>query len=482
MTDYLVPINRYHFAQFYRYGYTYIPKSILLTFDGNISENTIQDLAPHFSIISPFEYDEEYLILHLTKTVGSNTENLLFEIQDILAIYPLSKQAKHSIEEKIDQRIKLEQPIFESVLPIIVNSIQKKEIEKAIDALWQICEIEGDKNELLSFIGIENIFKGLSYRQKGVRASKIETGDYWSILIAYDRFDYFPNETIGFFYDAGQVFAYSKNMSTFEGSGLHSFLDDLSKNLKTPQIISAIESSAVTQSYRVQTTIEGLKKYVVAPLFLMLKDELRNADDLYSTKLLKYITELKRYDIQFKAAVVLLGAFFGYKKFYDLYYDKLNLRFYKSYNPKKEAIERENELPITKLTNIVKEESESQAEVSSIEILSSENQVEEIFHSQEVLKQIDAESPKVVEEQNIEIELKTNEVPPDNFNTIILDILKSKGEMTITNLGKELFKQTNNKMKNEAIETIIKDIPEIEKFKEKSAWKVRLLLIDLFNA
>jgi hypothetical protein len=57
-------------------------------------------------------------------------------------------------------------------------------------------------------------------------------------LIAYDRYDAFPNSTLGYFYDAGQVFAYSKGLSTFEGSGIHQFLEKLnSKNIENYKIL-----------------------------------------------------------------------------------------------------------------------------------------------------------------------------------------------------------------------------------------------------
>jgi hypothetical protein len=473
MNNYLVPLNRYQFAQFYRYGYTYIPKSTLLKFDGQFSETTKHDLANHFSLISPFEYDEEYLILHLAKVDETTLENILFEVQEIVAIYPLSKQSKLSIQEKIDQRIKLSEPIFESVLPLIESNIQKKEIEKAIDALWLICDIEGNKEDLLNAIGIDNIFKGLAYRQKGIRASKIENGDYWSTLIAYDRFEYFPNETIGYFYDAGQIFAHTKNQPTFEGSGLHGFLNSLNKNLKTHQIISAIDGSEITKNYRTQTTIEELKKYIVTPLFLMLKDELRNADDLYSTKLLRHTTEFKKYGIQFNAAVVLLGSFFGYKKFYDLYYDKLNLRFYKTYTSKKDVVSvLENKFPATEL-NTAKEETVTGDITQPKQGILQDT-------SAEIIDVISVQNSQISEEPNSKTEPTENE-KLNQLKLVIFEIIKKKGEMTITNLGKELQLRGNTKMKNEAIENVINGIAEIEIFKDKTTKKVRLISTVLFN-
>lgn len=519
MNNYLVPINRYQFSQFYRYGYTYIPKSTLFEFDGEFSETTKQNLANHFSFISPFEYDEEYLILHLSKVVETALDNIYCEVQEIVAIYPLSKQAKLSIQEKIDQRIKLSEPIFESVLPIIESAIQKKEIEKAIDALWQICDIEGNKNEFLNLIGIDNIFKGLDYRKKGIKASRIENGDYWSILIAYDRFDFFPNENIGYFYDAGQVFAHFNNKPTFEGSGLHSFLNGLKPKTIAKELLYQLENNSESQKYISKTYVDGLKRYLVAPLFLMLRDSLRNNDDIYNSALIKNLSFFKGFGKEFDAAIILLGAFFGYKKFYDLYYDKLNLRFYNSYNPKQEKIsEQEIQLPIVEINENTKAEIEPQKEVVIDIAASSTNEVEQTAQT-EISEETDVEKTLILEEasldnkvspiENIEsthhleeqgesekkdeinviektkIEDEPNvEAEPLNeknndFNALVIDIIQTNGEMSIANLKKEINLKTGKKMTNDDVENIIKDIPEISK--NKSTKKVKVISTGLFN-
>jgi hypothetical protein len=196
MKQFLNIVLRNQFNLFYRFGYTFIPKSQLVEFDGNINDETKENIIKQFSTVTPFEYDEEYLILHLEKAISSENEFVQFEIQDIIAVYPLSQQAKTSIESKIDQRIQLEKPIFETVLSEIESEIENKEVEKAISALWTICKIESILEGYLSNIGTENIFKGLERRKKGTKANKIQGGNYWEYLIAYDRFDYFPNHII----------------------------------------------------------------------------------------------------------------------------------------------------------------------------------------------------------------------------------------------------------------------------------------------
>ena len=128
MKQFLSIILRNQFNLFYRFGYTFISKSQLVEFDGNINNEIKDIILEKFKTVTPFEYDVEYLILQLDKENINESDFIKFEIEDITAIYPLSQQAKTSIESKIDQRIRIEQPIFETILPSIQTEIKTKEV------------------------------------------------------------------------------------------------------------------------------------------------------------------------------------------------------------------------------------------------------------------------------------------------------------------------------------------------------------------
>jgi hypothetical protein len=333
MKQYISIVLRNQFNLFYRFGYSYIPSTFLIEFDGSISDEVKRKIIELFNRITPFEYDEEYLILHLEKE--TNEDNYPFNIQDIVAIYPLSPQAKDSIESKIDPRIRLESPI-EDILSEVELKIEKEEIEKAISALWAICKIEDSSNKYIESIGLENIYKGLAHRKNGIKADKIKTGNYWEYLITYDRHGYFPNTTLGYFYDAGQIFAYSKGQATFEGSKLHEMLmnlKDKEPDIKLKDIIKSLEKEEKAQGYISQTSPGEIKQYEITPIYLILCNEIRNVDDIIQTSIIKNLDGWKKFGDSFNYAVILLGSFFGFRKFYDAYYDLLNLRFYKNYKP-----------------------------------------------------------------------------------------------------------------------------------------------------
>jgi hypothetical protein len=315
MKQFLSIILREQFTFFYRAGYTFIPFPALISLESEIDNNVKEKVVEKFRTVTPFFYDQEYLILHLEKALTCESDFVQFEIQDIISVYPLSQQAKTSIESKIDQRIRLEKPIFETILPVIEANIENKEVEKGISALWKICKIESPLDKYLTDISIENIFNGIEYRKNGTKSNKIQNGNYWEYLIAYDRFDAFPNSTLGYFYDAGQVFAYSKGLSTFEGSGIHNFLEKLNSanpTAKLEDIIEHLKTDEQVKGYVSQTTKSDIKQYIVAPLYLMLRDDIRKSDDIPQTKLFRNLDYLKKFEDSFNYTVILLGSFFDW--------------------------------------------------------------------------------------------------------------------------------------------------------------------------
>jgi len=465
MVNFLAPILRLQFNLFYRYGYTYIPISQTIKFDGTITDDQKAKIVEVFKIVSPFEYDDEYFIIHFEKDDDNNQSNLHIEIQDLISVFPLSKQAKISIESKIDSRIKLEDPIFETHLPEIENNILSYEINRAIDSLWYLFKIKDEKDDLIKAIGIENIIKGLEYRKNGIKAFKIIDGNFWSILLAYDRYDYFPNTPIGYFYDAGQVFGFSKNAPTFEGSKLHAFLQKTyseKSDIKTSSFIDLLESEQSVEEYISQSKSDKLRLYVVAPLFLMLKEELRKIDDFKKIDIEKYIENLHKYGIDANAALILLGAFFGYKKFYDLYYEQLGLRIFN--RPVKQSLSTFKEDTV----KIKIEEKELPIEVPKK--IGKEIQLPINHEPLDTTKEV---IPVVVTDDDEE----SKKMKLNAYQKIIFDEIKEKTECKLSDLSKLIAsKIKGKKFNNENIRKIISEMPGsvIEIFRDKNSEKARI--------
>jgi hypothetical protein len=475
MTKFLAIINRYEFAQFYRFGYMYISTSELLPFTDINSNETKSNLVAHFKNITPFEYDEEYLIIHLCQEIENQNTIQKFLITDLKSIYPLSRQAEQSIQERIDSRIKLEEPIFESLIPAIISNIQNNEIEMSISALWTIFDLSGSIDLIKQKIGIDHIYKGIKLRNEGVKAFQTQNANIWSILMAYDRYEYFPNSTIGYFFDAGQVFAYSKQ-SNFENSKLYTLLKSLKSDSKTDVIKSELESSEKTQSYITNTNFDGLKYHIVAPLYLMLKDDLRTSDDLKQSKYFSKLSleYLKSFGDEFKAAVILLGSFFGYKKIYDLYYDKLNLSFFKNYKPieiienniQTEIVEIQKEIKSIIEDDIIKENTTNVILESKENKIIAQNETNDNIESAKLETQTN-EAETTIENPINEIsviEESVINVQEFNIEFFILDILKQHTQISLTDLADKIkiTRSDKKRMTNTELEKEIIQIKSLE--------------------
>lgn len=495
MKQFLSIILRNQFNLFYRFGYTFISKSQLVEFDGNINNETQESIIKQFQTVTPFEYDEEYLILHLEKETSNESDFIQFEIQNIVAIYPLSQQAKISIESKIDPRIQLEKPIFETILPAIETEIEKEEVEKAISALWTICKIESPLEKYVANIGLENIFNGREFRKHGTKANKIQNGNYWEYLIAYDRFDYFPNSTLGYFYDAGQVFAFSKGHPTFEGSRVHNFLENLNSEnptVKLPDIIKHLETEEQLKGYVSQTTISDIKQYIVAPLYLMLRDEIRKSDNISQTNFLKYTDKLKEYGDSFNYVIILLGAFFGFRKFYDNYYETLNLRFYKDFKApqkqteKEEPQEKDNTILDTdnsvKTVTVGEQVKEEETETTNDEKLTETTSVEEqnlLTREQQreikVEKQNDISNTQQGDNKEVDLDITSQ------YQKIIEQALDKQPEVKLTDIAEMIKAEIGNRVQNGIVENVARQMNGIEIIKIGRAKGVKRTTRTLFN-
>ena len=496
MKQFLSIILRNQFNLFYRFGYNFIPKSQLVKFDGKINNETQESIIKQFKTVAPFEYDEEYLILHLEKEITNQSDFIQFDIQDIVAVYPLSQQAKASIESKIDQRIRLEKPIFEAILPIIETEIENREVKKAISALWKICKIESPIETYIANIGLENIFNGLEFRRHGTKANKIQNGNYWEYLIAYDRYDFFPNSTLGYFYDAGQVFAFSKGLPTFEGSRIHNFLESFNSanpTVKLPEIIRYLETEEQLKGYISQTTTSDIKQYIVAPLYLMLRDEIRKSDNIAQTRLFKNLDYLKKFDDSFNYAVILLGAFFGFRKFYDIYYEALDLRFYKDFKAFQKQTEKEEikgkidtslETESSSVKTVAEEEQvkETQTETTNEERLTETTSVEK----QNLLRE-EQQIEIIVEKQNDISNTKqgdNKEVVSDitsKYQKIIEEALDKQPEIKLSEIAAMIKTKTGIKVLNRFVEKVAKQMNGIEIIKIGRAKGVKRTTRTLFN-
>ena len=483
MKQFLSIILRNQFNLFYRFGYTFIPKSQLVEFDGNINKKTQECIIKQFQTVTPFEYDEEYLILHLVKETTRENDFIQFEIQDIISVYPLSQQAKASIESKIDQRIRLEKPIFESILPKIETEIKNKEVEKAVSALWAICKIAEPLDNYLSTIGLESILKGLEHRKNGIKAFRIQNGNYWEYLIAYQYYQYFPEGTIRYFYQLGEVFSYCKGKNDgIEGTKIEEILNQIGGG-NFNEILQKFNDKTLPPSFIGTMNEIGKSEFnpiIVSVLFLKWKADLgkKDTDILNSSVFHKgKIVFIDKFPTEVRLALVLLGAFFGFRKFYDNYYDTLNLRFYKSYKGKQKEIATEvhQEQAKTDLKNNVTENFGIDKKIEEEKLT---NKSEEENETDVQTFETKVEKPKQTQKtSNVQTVLKDNKENKSDISSkyqkIIEDALSKQSEIKMADIAAMIKEKTGQSIQVGIVANVAKQMNEIEIIKIGRAKGIR---------
>lgn len=356
MKKILAPIFREHFNFFYREGYTFLPKSSIIRFDGNFSSKAIgSKLVEKFRELQAFQYEEEYVILEIEvedEKLDKGIDPIQVSIEEIKSVIPLSLQAKKSMEGKMDQRIQFSDPIFEDILPNIIADQVSKNRRKGIEAIWHMMRLKKKELDIfLNEVDLESISKGLDYRNRSIKADLIEDEKFWSYLIAYDRYEYFPKTSLGYFYDVGEILTYMMGAPKAGGPRpyiqnaqvLYSILEkcnNTNPNIKTEEIFDVLEEDAV--NFIKNLTLGNIKAYVVAVWFLKFKEELREDIDFEETNLCRFGEKLiDIYGDEFKYVIILLGAFFGFDRFYDAYYNSVGLRFFKPTSLSKDIQEKE---------------------------------------------------------------------------------------------------------------------------------------------
>lgn len=334
--DRYIITSKQDFTALYRFGK--VPMNKLGIVDEGDKTDIIDEIYETFKSITFFNNDEDYIIIK-TEVNKTNNNNYL-RIEDVLELIPLTRAAKNSFELKFNRNIHFSTPRFERLFYKIEAYIDIEDKVKGIDALSKILLPDYLTNEIVSK---EIITKVREARISGKKSHDLKREDFFTHLLVYDRYKFFPKTNLGYLYDVGEILAHSKGAGErgFKGSGLYNYFEENKVALngkKVNDLIQNIEKAPEAEPFIKHLTEEnGTKKYVSALLYLKFKDYLLESDSIMETDIVSFskkIIEMKTYTKELIEAVNLLGAFFGYQKFYDDYYASLNLAFFKSPKPK----------------------------------------------------------------------------------------------------------------------------------------------------
>ena len=345
-------LTKQEFNSLYRFGkIPLILSKIINPTDKTSSE--LDDLIYNEFLKLPFFVgDEEYLIISFENNL---LDNVWLEIETVSEVIPLTKAARNSIQMKFDSRINFMDARFEHVIYRVEEYIDIQERYRGAKAFCNLCQINVSSQDLVS----NDVITKSYYNKINGRKSEEFKDDFLVHLLSYDRYEFFPNSDLGFYYDVGQIFAHSKGKSSLVGSNFHSFLEihkqDLSE-LDFLQIAQIISNSETIQKFTEQLTFSDNKIYLASALFLKFKSDLTERETIKGSetgKLIKKIRNENKFVNELNLAIYLTGAVFGYQKFYDDLYDIVELEIF---SKKTKSIIKDNKIEAHILSNQIETE------------------------------------------------------------------------------------------------------------------------------
>lgn len=336
--DSLYIITKQEFTSLYRFGKIPLISSKIIKTEDLSNEEINSKIYQEFLSLPYFVGDEEYLIISFENVF---IDNIWLEIECVSEIIPLTKAARSSIEMKFDAKLDFKPARFEPIIHKVEEQIDLQERYRGAKAFWNLCQVKSDFKPLLSSELIESSYN------KRINATKSNEfkDDFFIHLLVYDRYEFFPNSDLGYFYDTGEIFAHSKGKPSFKGSSLYLFLENNKEEfsgrsfIHIAQIISGADEVI---KFTEQLTVDGLKQYIASALFLKFKNDLAERDTIKGSETGRLIGEIrkeKEFINELNIAIYLTGLFFGYNKFYDDLYELSDLKiFKKKSNPAHEKI------------------------------------------------------------------------------------------------------------------------------------------------
>lgn len=338
MNTYLTILPRHQFNSLYKFGFTRIPKEYLNQISESIDvenankEHLFGKILDLFEILPPFEYDEDYLILevNLDKPFNSADSVLRINLTEIGKIFPLSEKAKATLSDRLDPRIIIQPPLFEEFLPEIREIIDNQDRELALELLWSIMEIKESKETYLNKFNLEAIREGILLRSKGKKNFELVGKNFWTLVITYDRYNHFPREKVGYYFDLAEIFSNSQGQPTLpEDSNLYYLLSDISalKKSESKEIENILINDGRASKFlnRLNEITNGINALKIVPLYLFLKEEARKDADSLFILFSKKNDFINSYSDSLPYVLILLAYFFGYRNLYDKIYDYVNI-------------------------------------------------------------------------------------------------------------------------------------------------------------
>lgn len=328
MTFYL--LSKDDFATLYRFGKVNVKSGAAAKSDDDRA--AVEQI---FSTSDNFEYAQERII------VACESGDLdRVEMKNVTHIYPLDQVSKNIYESQFDKDLIFSEPIFQDIVENFLKiSVMAENTISGIDALRHLFNLGEEEDVDL----IDNIIRGKSFlRNWKYFDVPFEERNPYSMLMAYNRYQHYPKDTRGYFYDAADCFmyghmfdhlankdeyiGYNKGLVARTCASYFKILDELPSSLKFTEIANRIDAaapkiqSAIGQVYG-SLNFMALYFYVKALIL---------SEKTITAKVIDNLAKIReRYPEDFPRLITVIGGFFGYTWIYDLYYKSIGLSIFK---------------------------------------------------------------------------------------------------------------------------------------------------------
>lgn len=323
--NYLALISRTEFNSLFKYGRLLLNSNLMIY--GKSEVETLNNLKEKIGKVD-FDNTFSHLIIQYEKDdqFCYNKNNVI--IQEVKHVYALDNDAKREFEISFDERIKIEEPLFD-VSEIFVQKTFE-DCKRGIENVWQVFGFADEEKTKCQRIITDEILRNTVNL---MLSDNKALGDYplWVYLMRYERHSYYPKETVGYFMDAVHIFCNYKKSdhqaldNEVESTGIYKLLSAINVPENTNTIYQQIENSDFCKALNsLEPSCNFLK---IAVIYLKIKDEYREGLK-YDKSFIDLCKEHFKED--FVVASYLLGIYLGYDKTYDCLYDVVKLPIFKS--------------------------------------------------------------------------------------------------------------------------------------------------------
>lgn len=324
-------LSKDDFASLYKYGEVKVKHGA-----ASESDDARAAVKQLFDASDSFEFAQERVILACEKGTPD-----IVRMVDVCSIYPLDDISKNLLEQDFNSALFFCQPIFQDLAEdFLKNAVLERNTISGINALRSIFGFGEEEDSEL----IKEIIRGKQFLRKYGKYYDVplEERSPYSMLIAYNRYQHYPKDDRGFFYDAADCFMYGymytvllkdKNYSLIgylpdvlnsTSNSYVSLLESIPKGSKFKDVAETVNSAKHKISEAI-TPVYGSLRFLA--LYFCIKERILT-DDTITLEGLRFIFGAqKKYPEDFPKLLTLVGGFLGYTWVYERFYEFRNVPF-----------------------------------------------------------------------------------------------------------------------------------------------------------